>query len=437
MFPNPHDALPLPQQPNLEQYKKRAKELVKATNSGDTSALREWVHEWIDSLVRLATLPSADQLHVDIEQWVPGFEEFVRTQKSSGKLSLSKAQFVLARTHGFDSWSKFTEQVDALARRGSAESDFEAAADAIAGGDLPVLARLLRAKPALVHLRSTRQHRATLLHYVAANGVEGYRQKTPRNAAQMAQLLLDHGADVNAEADVYGGGATTLELVATSIHPERAGVQQGLMQLLLDRGASGELAGRNVISACFANARPLAAEFLARRGLPINLEAAAGLGRLDLVKKFFEGAQHPTKEQRERGLSWACEYGKNEVVRFLLKPGVSVQEKIGGQTKLHWAVIGGNVETVQLLLAGGAKLETKNQYGGTALGQALWCAVHGEGKVDYVPVVEALVGAGAKVSKDTVAWVNEQKSMASKLKGRILELLMPQASGSEGPKTLR
>lgn len=30
MFPNPQDALPLPPRPNLEQYKKQAKDLIKA-----------------------------------------------------------------------------------------------------------------------------------------------------------------------------------------------------------------------------------------------------------------------------------------------------------------------------------------------------------------------------------------------------------------------
>ena len=49
--------------------------------------------------------------------------------------------------------------------------------------------------------------RATLLHYVAANGVEGYRQLTPPNAVAIADALLDAGADVDALADMYGGRA--------------------------------------------------------------------------------------------------------------------------------------------------------------------------------------------------------------------------------------
>src|SRR5712691_9047458 len=116
-------------------------------------------------------------------------------------------------------------------------SRFEAAVDAIVGGDLALLARLLGEDPGLVRARSTRPHRATLLHYVAANGVEDERQRTPRNAVEVTRMLLEAGAEVDAEADVYGGGARTLGLVATSIHPAHAGVLVPLIELLLEAGA--------------------------------------------------------------------------------------------------------------------------------------------------------------------------------------------------------
>src|SRR6266480_5897265 len=96
--------------------------------------------------------------------------------------------------------------------------------------------------------RSAREHRATLLHYVSANGVENYRQQSPPNAARVTELLLAAGADVEAEADVYGGGCTALGLVATSTPPREAGVQIPVIQVLLDHGAQIEhpnLAGNN------------------------------------------------------------------------------------------------------------------------------------------------------------------------------------------------
>ena len=103
---------------------------------------------------------------------------------------------------------------------------------------MATLKRLLDENPQLIRARSTREHQATLLHYVSANGVEGYRQKTPNNAAKVAEILLQAGAEVDAEAQVYDGGATTLGLAATSIHPEQAGVQDRLMEILLEHGAA-------------------------------------------------------------------------------------------------------------------------------------------------------------------------------------------------------
>ena len=83
-------------------------------------------------------------------------------------------------------------------------------------------------------------HRATLLHYVAANGVEGYRQRTPPNAVAVARVLLEAGADVDALADMYGGQHTTMSLLVSSGHPAKAGLQIALAETLLDFGAAVE-----------------------------------------------------------------------------------------------------------------------------------------------------------------------------------------------------
>src|SRR5689334_12527045 len=98
---------------------------------------------------------------------------------------------------------------------------FEAAADAVIAGDLRTLEAALAAEPALVTARSARPHRATLLHYVAANGVEDERQVTPPNAVRVAEVLLAAGAEVDALAETYGGGPaqTTLNLLVSSCHP--------------------------------------------------------------------------------------------------------------------------------------------------------------------------------------------------------------------------
>jgi len=77
-------------------------------------------------------------------------------------------------------------------------SPFEVAADAVVGGDVARLRSLLHEHPSLARERSQRAHAATLLHFVSANGVEDERQVTPVNVVELAALLLDAGAEVDA-----------------------------------------------------------------------------------------------------------------------------------------------------------------------------------------------------------------------------------------------
>jgi Ankyrin repeats (3 copies) len=411
MFPNPQDALPLPPQPNLEQYKKLAKELVKACKSADTDAVGAWAAQWVKTLARLQNLAITRELPVSSDRWIAQVEEFARRKLQNpgqhARCSLADAQFVIARAHGYGNWPAFAAQITAQARHSSPESQFESAVDAIVGGDARAVERLLLENPRLIRARSAREHRATLLHYVAANGIEGYRQKTPKNAVTIAEILLNAGAEVDAVADVYGGGATTLGLAATSVHPERAGVQTALLETLLRHGAQithPALAGSRqaIVAACLANGRARAAEFFAARAAQLNLEEAAGVGRLDVARSFFhpDGSlkANATQEQMVRGFLWACGFSRNDVVAFLLDKGFDLAaHDADGQTGLHWAAMNGELATVRLLLARGAPLEVKNVYGGTVLGQTLWSAAHAADPDAYVAIVEALLAAGAKV----------------------------------------
>lgn len=433
MFPNPHDALPLPPRPNLDQYKKRSKDLLKAAQSSDPAALRAWTSNWIDSLVRLSDLTLTPHLPVRIDHWTDQLETFAR-EKLSESATLTSAQFVIARAQGFESWPKLTKHLEEIASANSSANNFELAADAIVTGDVAALEKLVREHPDLIRTRSTRRHHANLLHYISANGVEGYRQKTPKNIVQIAKLLLDAGADVHAIADVYGG-STTLALVATSVHPERSGVQESLMQLLLDRGALPDSVNPHegsLVATCLANGRVQAAEFLAQRGARLDLEGAAGLGGLETVKNFFDDdSRRNLKDQTvERALLWASEYGRNHVVDFLLQRGVSPQAQANtGQTALHWAVIGGHLDTIKLLLTHGAQLEAKNAYGGTALGQAVWSALNGDQRADHAAVIETLLNAGSKIEVGMLSWVDREPAPAL-LKENIVRILKRHGANS-------
>ena len=409
------DALPLPARPNLEQYKKRAKDLVKVCKAGDREALRAWLTEWIESLVRLPRDGHRPYPSAEIGRLIQrAFDRIAKhlmsgDQSPRGACTLTRAQFVLAREHGFASWPKFAKHLEGLARARSPVSAFEEAVDAIVNGDLAALEKLLSENPVLVRTRSTREHRSTLLHYVSANGVEDFRQKTPKNIVEITRLLLKAGTDVNAESDAYGGRSTTLGLTATSYHPEAAGVQLALLELLIEQGAMIDAPdGGSAVNGCLHNGRGQAAEFLARRGARLDLEGAAGVGRLDVVTSFFgdDGSLKPpaTQSQMHAGFAWACEFGRTDVVDFLLQRGMEVDAKLtqhGGETGLHWAAFAGHVDIVSLLLERGAPVDVKDKrFDGTPLDWTLHEWAFSADKPDRekcYEVVSLLARAGAKL----------------------------------------
>ncbi len=402
------DALPLPPRPNLEQYKKLAKDLQRASRSSDPRGIRDWAARWS---------PAPD--------WGDHWRKFGGMNEGATRCKLADAQLFIARAHGFASWPKFARHVEALARENSPVSKFEEAVDAIVSGDLPGLQKLLSESPDLARVRSTRDHRSTLLHYVSANGVEDFRQKTPKNIVEITKLLLQAGADVNAESDAYRGRWTTLGLTATSCHPHNAGVQIPLMELLIERGAIIDGPdGYSGVNGCLHNGRGEAAEFLASRGARLDLEGAAGVGRLDVVKTFFseDGRLKPpaTEEQMRDGFAWACEFGRISVVDFLLQRGMKTDARLKhGETGLHWAAHAGHPAIVQLLLDRGAPIEVKEErFGGTPLDWAL----HGWGELEraqrepYYEIVALLVRAGAKLDPEWLQNVENRYPLAEKIR---------------------
>ncbi len=130
------------------------------------------------------------------------------------------------------------------------------------------------------------------------------------------------------------------------------------------------------------------------------------------------------EEKLQRGFLWACEYGHDDVVDFLLAHGANLRDQAKTEeTALHWAVVGGQLSTIQLLLEHGAPLEELNAYGGTALGQAGWSFVNGDPEIDYVPIFETLLGAGARIKDGWLAWLDKQERRPAIVKARIAEVL--------------
>lgn len=416
------DTLPLPPRPNLQQYRKRAKDLVTASTLKDPGSVRAWAAQWLKTLARLRGVDITPFVQGSFDRAIEGIEQGVREKlarrgAAGGKFTLADAQFLIARAHSFQNWREFANHVEQVSRKDADAHKFEAAADAVVNGDLSTLTALVHRNPDLIRARSARGHRAALLHYVAANGVEDFRQRTPPNAVAIARFLLAAGAEVDALANTYGGGnaQTTMNLLVSSAHPAEAGLQAALAGTLLDFGAAinGLEDDGSPLMTALAFGYMNAAEALARRGARVdNIIAAAALGRVDLVRSFVAGESsvrssivglywlrlsNDPKAHVELALVWACTFGRTAVVESLLAHGVDPAAKDSdGMTALHCAAARGHIDIVELLLERGAPLEVKNTWGGTVLGStvyfALYQPVHG---VNYPAVIDTLIAAGA------------------------------------------
>jgi ankyrin repeat protein len=399
------DALPIPPHAHASRYEQHAQALA-ATVDASEAALREWAEAMVaDATVAVSAVadtdpPLAAEHAVDrlVRQWR-------RSGLSETTSGLERAHTFLADAHGFAAWDLFIGHVTQLGDPDSPTSRFEAAVDAIVGGDVPRLAALLAADPRLVERRSDRAHRSTLLHYVAANGVEDFRQATPPNIVAIATLLLDAGADVNAESEAYGGGATALGLAATSLHPQRAGVQLALLDLLLARGAWIDRPGaagnqHDAVLGCLANGQPEAATHLANRGAALHLVSAAGVGRLDVVEAALR--DQPDQATIQNAFMYACGYGHLQVAERLLQAGaeVAVADRTG-ETPLHWASGGLHPAVVAMLLRRSAPVDARDTtWDGTPLEWALYTHTNERDPSRWArarDVAAHLIGAGAEV----------------------------------------
>lgn len=343
------DAIPLVPRPTVEEYRALAAEL-REVRADPSDAAAGWARGWLDRLAAAHGGALGDQLRAALDRAALHIEHLVRGQAATPR-SLAGAEEVLARLHGFDSWLAFASHLQGMMDPASAIGRFESAADAVVDGDLAALRRAVGEDPALVRATSLRRHHATLLHYVAANGVEDFRQRTPAGIVEVARFLLDAGAEVDAPNDDYAGGGTALGLVATSIHPHDAGVQLALMEALVAAGASleGLPGGWRPMDAAVANGCPAAAAWLADRGARVTLIAAAALGRLDRLEAELPAAARP---EIDEAFILAAGYGHTRAAERLLDAGADIDASNGRALRL--AVEYDHPDTVAMLRARGA-----------------------------------------------------------------------------------
>lgn len=392
---NTTDIIPLIVDPDQNYYEQQASKLLEACRSVNSDNVKF------------------------VQKYHPEPWKLTKLNNTSTNFCMDDARAVTARELGFEDWPALLRHIGDLQDADSQVARFECAVEAVVQGDLKTVISLLQSHPGMVHERSSRGHKATLLHYIAANGVENYRQLTPPNAVEIADALLSAGAVPDALAEVYDRKwGTTLELLVSSSHPDRAGLQSQLAEKLLDYGAAIngiQDNGAPLLTAIYFN-YPEAAEVLVRRGARVdNVVVAAAMGyheqlagylgndgkllpKAPLVNVDWLKVQPTPEANLALAFVWAAMLDRVETVRFLLDKGVSPSSRdLGDWTALHWAGYFGYSDMVDLLLARKAPLEARNEFGGTVLDQTLWATAHEGIRPQHLLVVRKLVDAGAKI----------------------------------------
>src|SRR5579864_1592417 len=238
------DPKALPARPNLEQYKKQAKELLKAYRSADVETIRR-VKRNHPRFEKLAEHSHVLPLGFDIS-----------------KFALADAQLVIAREHGFESWPKFTKRIEVINSEAAALENPVAAfiEAAIWHGTLEASEAILAAHPEItrnsIHVAAILGDDAEVRRLIAADPRNVTRKEAPYDGDALVYLclskylrldktrseaflraataLLDAGADPNTgftAKDEYGDFETALYGAAGVAHHAE------LTRLLLERGA--------------------------------------------------------------------------------------------------------------------------------------------------------------------------------------------------------
>jgi len=245
------------------------------------------------------------------------------------------------------------------------EPRFQRAEIALRTGDRLALEQLLADDPELARARSARSH-PTLLQCLVLDGMH----LPAQTQVALAASLVAAGADCDAPLVACGSQGNIV-----------------LADFLLDHGAA--LDGRPDLQrgwtvleeALYWGASDLIDRLLQRGAGVHNLRTAAGLGRLDRVLQCFDGA---------RGLDRARAGEINWPFGELPPEQRSDEPRDLLDHALVYAVLGGHVEVVRLLLAHGASLDAFPR-GFHVRGTALhWAALRGLG-----PMCQVLIELGA------------------------------------------
>jgi ankyrin repeat protein len=338
--------------------------------------------EWIDDRVAGLLHAHASAVPAALEQireWHPRFADATDDDIRQARFDEEDARLVYAREHGFDSWHELANRLDALAQ-GRAEEPFMAAYKALEAGDLPRLQALLRAHPDLARARGTNGN--TLLNLESSLVGSAKRGQAPSGAVRIGlagiDALLAAGADPN---DPNDRGWTALHQAAYANVPE-------LADRLIAEGASVEAeahgaGGTPLIVALFWGHREVA-DLLARHGVvPRNLRSVSGVGDPARVEACFSTDGALTADAGAARGFYRPHSGFPD-----WQPSTDPQEIV--DEALVWACKSDRVEVLERLVDGGARLEA-DPYRGTPL---IWAAAR-----DRTRAAAWLLDRGADVNQ--------------------------------------
>ncbi|KAL8376138.1 hypothetical protein RB595_007312 [Gaeumannomyces hyphopodioides] len=190
---------------------------------------------------------------------------------------------------------------------------------------------------------------------------------------ETVKILLENGADVNAQDEEYGGA---LIAASSAGHGE-------IVKVLLEKGATVEAKDENGLTPLSIAARSgheAVVKLLLENGANVNskggwgtpLHLAADKGHETVAKLLMDlGANKEAKSNKwgYTPLHLTAQNGHEAIAKLLVKLGANKEAKSNklGYTPLHFAAQGGHEAVARLLVELGADIKAKNNDGDTPL----------------------------------------------------------------------